>query len=190
IFGDYGSGNIWALRYDGSVTTNVPYARLLADPGVAAFGIDPSNGDVLYADVTEGVVRRLLYGAVSGSPLPSTLADTGAFTNLSTLTPNPGVIPYQVNVPSWSDNASKSMWFAVTNLSSKITFRPTNNWTLPASMLRIQHFELELTNGVPESQRRLETRFIVRDNANAIYGVTYRWDDSQTNATLLGPLGM
>ena len=190
IFGDYGSGNIWALRYDGSVTTNVPYAQLLADPGVAAFGIDPSNGDVLYADVTEGVVRRLLYGAVSGSSLPSTLAGTGAFTNLSTLTPNPGVIPYQVNVPSWSDNAVKSMWFAVTNLTAKITFRPTNNWTFPPSALWIQHFELELTNGVRESRRRLETRFIVRDNASAIYGVTYRWDDSQTNGTLLGPLGM
>jgi hypothetical protein len=117
------------------VTTNVPYAQLLADPGVAAFGIDPSNGDVLYADVAEGVVRRLLYGAVSGPPLPATLAGTGAFTNLSTLAPNPGVIPYQVNVPSWSDNAVKSMWFAITNLTAKITFRPTNNWTFPTNTL-------------------------------------------------------
>ena len=36
VFGDYGSGNIWTLRYDGSVTSNVPFARILGDAGVAA----------------------------------------------------------------------------------------------------------------------------------------------------------
>src|SRR5207249_8261459 len=85
-------------------------------------------------------------------------------------------------------NAIASRWFAVSNLSSKITFRPTNNWSFPASTLWIQHFDLELTNGVPESRRRLETRFLVRDSA--FYGVTYRWDDSQTNATLVGAAGL
>ena len=190
VFGDYGSGNIWALRYDGSVTTNIPYAKLLADPGVAAFGIDPSNGDVLYADVTEGVVRRLMYGIVSGGALPATLAETGTFTNLTTLTPSPGVIPFDVNVPYWSDNAIQSRWFAITNPAAKITFRPTQNWSFPGSSLWIQHFELELTNGVPESRRRLETRFIVRDSGTGIYGVTYRWDLSQTNASLVGEAGL
>src|SRR5207247_123023 len=142
-------GNIWALRYDGSVTTNVPFTQLLVDAGVAAFGIDPSNGDVLYADVTQGVIRRLIYGAISGTALPATLAGTGAFTNLTTLAPNPGIIPYDVNVPAWSDNAIQSHWFAITNLSAKFTFRPANNWSFPTSSLWIQHFELELTNGLP-----------------------------------------
>ena len=44
-----------------------------------------------------------------------------------------------------------------------------------------RHFEWELTNGVPTSARRLETRLLVR-NARGVYGVTYRWDDTQTNA--------
>src|SRR4030095_14219662 len=113
VFGDYGSGNIWMLRYDGSVTTNVPFARLMVDAGVAAFGIDPSNGDVLYANVSRGAIRRLVYGPVSGAPLPATLADTGAFTNLSTLTPQAGIVPYDVAVPVWSDNAIASRWFYV-----------------------------------------------------------------------------
>ena len=190
IFADYNSGNLWTARYDGTVTTNVPFARLMGDPGIAAFGLDPANGDLLYADVVEGVIKRLNYGAVSGSPLPATLAGTGAFTNLVTLAPNPGVIPYDVNVSSWSDNAIKSRWFAISNVAAKITFRPTQNWSFPASMIWLQHFELELTNGVPESRRRLETRLLVRDNGSGIYGVTYRWDDSQTNATLLGDAGL
>jgi glucose/arabinose dehydrogenase/mono/diheme cytochrome c family protein len=187
VFGDYGSGNIWALRYDGSVTSNVPYARLMVDAGVAAFGIDPSNGDVLYANVSRGGIRRLISGSASGAPLPATLADTGAFTNLTTLTPNAGIVPYDVNVPVWSDNASASRWFYVPT-NRTITFRPSTNWSFPTGSVWIQHFELELTNGVPESRKRLETRFLVRDNSGGVYGVSYRWD-SATNATLVPDTG-
>ena len=189
VFGDYGSGNIWTLRYDGSVTTNVPYARILVDAGVAAFGIDPSNGDVLYADVTEGVVRRILYTAVSGAPFPPTLAQTGTFTNLTTLTAYDGLVPYDVNLPYWSDHAIKSRWFYFPPART-ITFRATNNWTFPTGSVWIQHFELELTNGVPESRQRLETRLLVRDTSASIYGLTYRWGASTSNATLVPESGM
>src|SRR5439155_9864328 len=48
VFADYVSGHIWALRYDG--TNTVPFVRLTGRPGISAFGIDPSNGDVLLAD--------------------------------------------------------------------------------------------------------------------------------------------
>ncbi|HEU0008199.1 MAG TPA: PQQ-dependent sugar dehydrogenase [Verrucomicrobiae bacterium] len=189
VFGDYGSGNIWTLRYDGSVTTNVPFARILVDAGVAAFGIDPSNGDVLYADVTAGVIQRIVYTAVSGTPLPATLAQTGAFTNLTTLTSHDGIVPYDVNLPYWSDHAIKSHWFYFPPARA-ITFRPTNNWTFPTGSVWIQHFELELTNGAPESRQRLETRFLVRDTGTGIYGITYRWGGSPSNATLVPESGM
>lgn len=189
VFGDYGSGNIWSARYDGSVTTNVPFARILVDAGVAAFGIDPSNGDVLYADVTAGVIQRIIYTAVSGTPLPATLAQTGTFTNLTTLTSHDGIVPYDVNLPYWSDHAIKSHWFYFPP-ARVITFRATNNWTLPQGSVWIQHFELELTNGVPESRQRLETRFLVRDTGMGIYGITYRWGGSTSNATLVPEGGM
>jgi glucose/arabinose dehydrogenase/mono/diheme cytochrome c family protein len=189
VFGDYGSGNIWAARYDGSVTTNVPFARILVDAGVAAFGIDPSNGDVLYADVGAGTIQRIVYTAVSGTPFPATLALTGTFTNLATLTPHSGIVPYEVNVPYWSDNALKSRWFYFPPART-ITFRPTNNWTFPTGSVWIQHLELELTNGVPESRQRLETRLLVRDTGAGIYGITYRWGASTSNATLVPDTGM
>src|SRR5438034_893241 len=82
-----------------------------------------SNGDVLYADFIENVVRRLLYVPISGGQLPSTLGDTGAFTNLSTLQPHAGVVPYDVTVPSWSDGAIKHRWFSIPNVARTITFR-------------------------------------------------------------------
>jgi len=51
----------------------------------------------------------------------------------------------------------------------------------------MKHFELELTRGVPESRRRLETRFLVR-TTNGVYGLTYRWT-SPTTATLVAEAG-
>src|ERR1700686_5174082 len=46
---------------------------------------------------------------------PPVLSATGAFSNLSTLTPPMGAIPYTVNSPLWSDGAVKSRWVAVPN---------------------------------------------------------------------------
>jgi glucose/arabinose dehydrogenase/mono/diheme cytochrome c family protein len=187
VFSDNGSGNVWALRYDG--TNTVPFKRLTGAAGPAAFGIDPRNGDILIAQLNNNNIGRLQYaGTPTGTPLPPTLADTGAFSDLASLTPNPGIIPYQINVPFWSDNAKKSRWFSVPDTNQTIRFDPNTAWSFPARTVWIKHFELELTNGVPESSHRLETRFIVR-NTNGVYGVTYRWDSS-TNATLVPEQGM
>ena len=186
IFADYVSGNIWRTRYDGTNAT--PFVRLAGDTAIACFGIDPANGDILTGDLDNDTVKRLVYAPVSGGMLPPTLADTGAFTNLANLTPHAGVVPYDVHVPCWSDGALKTRWFSIPNVANRITFRATNAWTFPATTIWIQHFDLELTNGTPESRRRLETRFLVRSSTT--YGLTYRWDDSQTNATLVPDAGM
>jgi glucose/arabinose dehydrogenase/mono/diheme cytochrome c family protein len=188
VFGDYVSGNIWALRYDGSKTTS--FQRLTADGGIAGFGFDPRNGDVLMADHDEGKIKRLEYHSAStGSPVPLTLAETGAFRDLATLTPQPGIIAYDINVPFWSDNARKRRWFSVPDPTQTIGFDRLGSWSFPPGTVWIKHFELELTKGVPQSARRLETRFLIR-NANGLLGVTYRWDESQSNATLVPESGL
>ena len=184
VFADYQSGNVWRLFYNGTSATT--WQRLLSDPGLVSFAADPANGDVLAADVQEGRIKRLVYAPISGGLLPPTLADTGAFTNPATLSPHAGIVPYDLNMPFWSDGAHKQRWFSITGLAQRITFRTTNYYTFPAGAVWIKHFELELTNGVPDSRRRLETRLLVRDSTIAgVYGVTYRWGDSLTNATLV-----
>ena len=187
IFSDNGSGSVWSLRYDG--TNTVPFQFLTtASGGPAAFGTDPRNGDILIALVNNGQIGRLDYNATqTGAPLPPTLADTGAFTNLTTLAPAAGIVPYDLNVPFWSDNAVKSRWFSVPNTNLAITFYTNGNWSFPTGSVWIKHFEIELTNGSAASRKRLETRFIIR-NTNGIYGVTYRWN-SLTNATLVPEAG-
>ena len=181
VFADYVSGNLWALRPNG--TNVVPFEYLGNDANIVAFGIDPSNGDVLMADIVANRISRLVPAQTSGTNPPATLAQTGAFTNLADLTPNPGIVEYDVNVPQWADNAIMRRWFSIPNVSSRMALGRTNNWTFPNNTYWIQHFELETTNGVPASRRRLETRFLVRSSAST-YGVTYRWT-SPTNAVLV-----
>jgi len=188
VFGDYVAGQLLALRYGG--TNLVPAQTLVAQGGVAAFGVDPSNEDVLVVARDTGKVLRLTYSTnLVGTPLPATLADTGAFSDLGSLTLNPGIVGYDINVPFWSDNARKTRWFSVPGLNSTLGFSRDGSWSFPAGTVWIKHFELELTNGLPESARRLETRLLVRTSAG-IYGATYRWGDSLTNALLVQAEGL
>lgn len=188
VFADYVSGNIWALWHEGDRV--IAWERLAVDSGVAGFGVDPRNGDVLLADQTEDLIKRLVYQATpTGEPLPATLADTGAFVDLASLTPHAGIVPYELNVPFWSDHAHKTRWFSVPDPAQTIGFNPTGSWTFPSGTVWIKQFELELTNGVPASRRRLETRFLVKNNTG-VYGITYRWNDAQTNAELVPEEGL
>lgn len=158
-------------------------------PGVASFTIDPNSGDLLMPDMLQGLVHRLLPPDTSNPDLqiPRTLAETGLFSDPVHLVPAPGVVPYEINAPFWSDGALKTRWFAMPDLESKIGFDPVKNWTLPTGMLWIKHFELPVsTDG---QSRKIETRVLVR-NRLGVHGVTYRWDADQKTATLVPPEGL
>jgi len=182
IFGDYGSGNIWAINLDGSGVQ-----RLAGEGGISAFGYDPSNQDILLADIGDGVIRRLT-ATTNDSNFPATLTSTGLFADLADLTPSPGVIPYTVNLPFWSDHAIKSRWMTVPDGTSQFTWSEDGLWTLPAGTIWVKHFDMEMQRGVPASKKRIETRLLVK-NASGAYGVSYRWNEAETEATLVADGG-
>lgn len=122
---------------------------------------------------------------------PPLLSQTGAFSDLATLTPTAGVFPYNVNAPLWSDAALKKRWIALPNDGShntpaeKIGFNPEGSWSFPAGTVFIKHFELATDESNPNIHRRLETRFIVMPESGEPYGVTYRWRPDGSDAELL-----
>ena len=187
VFGDYYAGNVWMLRNNGNSLQQWEVLTVLPQFHLVSFGTDPRNGDVLICDVGDGQVKRLV-GAPPSASVPNTLDQTGAFANLQTLEPNPGIVPYDVNSPLWSDGAIKRRWFSIPDPSAKIQNAGNGRWQFPEGSVFIKHFELELTKGDPNSRRRVETRFLVR-NPDGVYGVTYRWNDAQNNATLVGQSG-
>jgi len=183
IFGDYQDGNIWALRRDPTLTVE----RLTGDPGQVAFIADPSNGDVLMCDIQEGRILRLVGGADTGD-YPATLSETGLFADLGDLSPAPGVLPYTPNLRFWSDFADKRRWFSVPDGTSQMEWTREGAWTYPDGTIWVKHFDLETERGNPATSQRIETRVLVKNPAGS-YGVSYRWNAAQTEATLVPDAG-
>ena len=185
LFADFVSGRIWSLLPDGANPVGADRVQqLTGDGGISSFGLDPATGDILLADLSENALKRLVATAAAGPALPATLSATGAFANLATLAPAPGVVPYEPIVSAWSDHARKRRWFALPDTVSTFGFSADANWSLPAGAVWLEHCDLELTRGNPATARRIETRVLVR-NAEGVHGFTYRWNEAQTDATLV-----
>jgi len=185
IFGDYNLRRVWNIQKIGDKW--VP--KLLAtgaDP--SAFGVDPRDGEVLLTDYSGGKIRKLVRTGTTGPRPPALLSQTGAFSDLATLTPNAGIVPYTPNVAFWSDYAVKQRWFSVPNTADKIVFNADGNWTFPTGSTWVKNFELEMRRGDPTSRRRIETRFLVK-TADGSYGITYKWRPDQSDADLVPEIG-
>ena len=52
----------------------------------------------------------------------------------------------------------------------------------------MKHFDLETTRNNPATAQRIETRLLVK-NATGSYGVSYRWNAAQTEATIVADAG-
>ncbi|HWW02560.1 MAG TPA: chitobiase/beta-hexosaminidase C-terminal domain-containing protein [Candidatus Acidoferrum sp.] len=121
--------------------------------------------------------------------IPRLLSQTGAFESTGDLAPCEGLVPYDINVPFWSDGAAKTRWMCLpNNVSShnrKIGFHPEGEWTFPNGTVFVKHFELPIDETRPEAKRRLETRLLVCNATGSVYGVTYKWRPDNSDAELL-----
>ena len=181
IFGDWVSTHIWALWRTNSTVTVQRIGGVIA---AAAFGHDPGNGDVLIANYAQNRIERLIRVESPNTSFPQKLSDTGAFADLTDLAPNPGLVNYEPIVAFWSDHAIKRRWFGQPDLGSTVTHVTDGNWTLPAGMVWVKHFDMEMTRGNPTTKQRIETRFVVK-TTNSIYGVSYAWNAAGTEAYLV-----
>lgn len=122
---------------------------------------------------------------------PALLSQVQAFSNLATLSPRSGLIPYTVNSPLWTDNAAKQRWLAIPNdgladtAAEKINFAPTGAWQFPKGAVFVKQFDLPVDDRNPAVRRRMETRFLVHGDDGVYYGVTYRWRADGSDADLL-----
>jgi len=180
VYGDYCSGKIWALRWDGTDATVEPLAT--SSFSIYAFGED-REGE-LYVLNDNGQIRRFRrpQGA-SGGEFPRTLSATGCFSDIASRVPAPGLIPYEVQSPLWSDGAGKRRYLALPD-DGAFTYAPNGTWAAPEGTILVKEFSLELEAGNAASARALETRFLVR-RTDGWDGYTYQWNDEQTEAYLL-----
>ncbi|APQ16448.1 Ig-like domain-containing protein [Maribacter hydrothermalis] len=189
ICADYGVGEeIWAVD---TVTGEYETITQFSPTNIISFGED-NNGELFLLSQGNNVSLYKLRqeGELEGS-LPSLLSETGAFSDLQTLEPNQGVLPYELIESFWSDGAEKKRWMSIPNngthntSSEQILFSEDGDWQFPTGSVLIKHFELPINENNPAITKRLETRFSIKASTGSFYFATYKWNDAQTDAVLL-----
>jgi uncharacterized repeat protein (TIGR03806 family) len=176
IYGDYGSGRIWAVGNNPTTGAAVPQLLVDTSLGIASFG-ELLDGEVLVVDINGGRLHKLV---PSGTQLPVTfpqkLSETGCVDTSNPQRPAPGLIPYDVNAPLWSDGAQKERFLALPD-GQKIRVGADGDWELPIGSVLMKTFFA--------GTKRVETRLFMHHTDGIWSGYTYEWDDAQTDATLL-----
>lgn len=173
VFGDYGSGRIWALRDDGQGG----YSNdLLVDTSlsISAFGLG-EDGELYIADFAGGLIWRLAPSSGSGAdPIPSSLAATGCVDASDPTVPASGMIPYTINAAFWSDGAVKERYFAIPD-GTTVAHDSAGDFEFPPGSVILKSFRL--------GGQLIETRLFMRHPDGVWAGYTYEWNSAQTAAT-------
>jgi uncharacterized repeat protein (TIGR03806 family) len=125
---------------------------------------------------------------------PARLSQTGCVDPGDPTRPAPGLIPYDVNSPLWSDGTSKERFIALPP-GKKVHVKDCRRE--PASCLPTAaggtphdpgHFEVPVGTVLVKSfliaGKRIETRLLIHFS-DTWRGYTYQWNDQQTDATLI-----
>jgi uncharacterized repeat protein (TIGR03806 family) len=173
VFADFGSGRIWALEDDGQggysndLLVDTPY-------NISAFAAG-EDGELYFADYSNGRIRLLTEPAGGNAdPIPSSLAETGCVDASDPTVPAPGLIPYTVNAPFWSDGAAKERYFAIPD-GTRISRNAAGDFNFPPGSVILKSFRL--------GDQLVETRLLMRHPDGVWAGYTYEWNDTQTVAT-------
>jgi len=109
--------------------------------------------------------------------------------------PAPGLIPYSVRSPLWSDAATKERFISIPAGQKIHAFdcavdgdlckdpgsggngEDEGHWDMPVGSVLVKNFSIE--------NKIIETRLLMRRSMTSWVGYSYEWNDTQTEATLL-----
>ena len=184
IYGDFETGRVYSFLWDGKKASK---PELIAQTNLRLVGFAEDNEGELFLLDYQGTVNRLVVRPPSkavAQAFPKLLSETGLFASTKENTAAPGLIPYNVNAPLWSDGALKQRFIALPP-DSKIEFLPVDAWQFPEGAVLVKTFSMEMKTGDPASVRRLETRLLHFEEGQWRF-YTYIWNEEQTDAVLLG----
>ncbi len=190
IYGDYSTGQIWAMRHDG---VKVLWHKQLADTRlqITGFGAD-AKGELLICDHRgdgKGGFYTLQPTPKDDRPstFPTKLSDSGLFQSVKGHVMQPGPIHYSVIAQLWGDNAFKERWIALPP-DGHIDVNTTRGWNFPDGTVIVKSFGLEMEPGNPDARRWIETRFLTNQKGEW-FGYSYAWNEEQTEGFLVEAQG-
>jgi putative heme-binding domain-containing protein len=194
IYGDYGTGAIRAVHHDGK---RVIWNREVARTTLQIVGFATTHREeLLVLDYASGIYRIIDSPPDdSAKRFPRKLSETGLFASVPDHRPAPGVIPYVVTVPGWTDGATSDHLVALPGTTSIERRAPPDSklpcdWKYPEGSVLVQTLSLPAAPGQPASAggnqpraRRIETRILTKQH-NAWAAYSYIWNDAQDDAQL------
>ena len=191
IYGDYITGTIWGLKSDGKDS----YAHQVlvdTDQRITAFA-EGSAGElyVLDYDYTGQIYELIPSGLEDKSAtFPKLLSETGLFTSLKTMTPAPGVVPYDVVVERWIDGATTKRWAAIPDSGSITLGKNKTPATYPEGTVFAKHLTLPIdgTDRGESPELPLETQLLHYENG-MWHPYSYIWNDEKSDAMLVDSAG-
>ncbi|MBI3469383.1 MAG: PQQ-dependent sugar dehydrogenase [Planctomycetes bacterium] len=186
LYGDYSTGKVWGLRYDNG---RITWHQELADTPLAILGFGTDAAGEIYLVDYGGAIYQLEPSPPQTAPhsFPRRLSETGLFTSVAEHQLAPGLIPYSVNSPLWSDGAAKGRWIALPG-ESQVEFTDKGAWQFPEGAVLVKTFSLDCRDGEAVARRKVETRLLVLQQKEWV-GYSYEWNDEQTDAELVPAAG-
>ncbi len=130
VYGDFSTGKMWGLRYDGERVTSL--VELVNTPlQIVAYGED-HHGELYFVDYERtGRIYRLKRNDTPdrSAEFPRLLSQTGLFESTRDLKPASGVVPYEVNSPLWQDGTVAQRLLAIPG-EAQID-ASSQRWTFP-----------------------------------------------------------
>lgn len=185
FFADFASRHVWSTSASASPgLVTAADALMVAPTNISSFGEDGAGELFLLGDGEGAALWRLVPGNVETTSMPvATLSETGCFDDLEVLRPAPGVVPYEVALPFWSDGAHKQRFVSLPP-AEKFEFDAQERWQAPLGTVFVKHFELDVESSGDVVRRRLETRFLVVEE-DGMRMFSYRWRQDESDADLL-----
>ncbi len=188
VFGDWETRRLWAARFQGDRTREMPE---IARPSVriVAFGED-SRGELYFLDYDGGTVHTIEKNDPGARNIhfPTRLSQTGLFASVKENKPAPGVVPFAVNSRQWQDGATAEHWLALPGLSS-VTLYPGGGKPIPG-LVDWHNFRLHfprnavLVRTLSLGGRRVETQLMHFEGVDW-RPYTFAWRDDQSDADLV-----
>jgi len=183
LFADTYSGQIWRTISEGGIYTTSP----LLDSNLIIYSFAESlEGEIFVLSPSGSGTGNNIFkftpvaNPAPVSPIPVLLSETGCFDSTNPLVPATGVIPYEINVPLWSDGAEKERYFAIPD-GRKISLTSDGDFIFPVGTVLIKNFYL--------NDKPIETRLLMR-HTDYWGGYSYEWqydtDGNPVDAQLLG----
>ncbi len=192
VFGDWETRRLWAARFEGDRTKEMPE---ITRPSVriVAFGED-KDGELYFLDYDNGTIHTIEQNdaAAQNTDFPTKLSQTGLFARVLDHVPAPGVVPYVPNSRQWQDGATATHWIAFPGTSSANLYREGR--PIPGNVdwhSFNMHFPKDavLMKTISLGDRRLETQILHFDGVDW-HAYTFAWRDDQTDADLVPADGL